>query len=146
MKAARSESSKKWCRRYGIEEQRLYELTKLKSQFTELLQDAGLLPRGVEAPRPALTQRMREQKSEIRRLIRDKETKKRRRVLSATDAPAFVDGGGDAPEEQVRRSFTAAPLLPPLNPPVREAGLEAPARLHRPAALAGSVAGVGNSV
>ncbi len=51
---------------------------------------------------------------------------------------------GDAPDEQVRRSFTAAPLLPPLNPPVREAGLEAPARLHRPAALAGSVAGVGN--
>jgi hypothetical protein len=100
VKAARSESSKKWCKRYGIEEQRLYELTKLKSQFTELLQDAGLLPRGVEAPRPALTQRMREQKSEIRRLIRDKETKKRRRVLSATDAPAFVDGGGDAPEEQ----------------------------------------------
>ncbi len=52
---------------------------------------------------------------------------------------------GDAPDEQVRRSFTAAPLLPPLNPPVREAGLEAPARLHRPAALAGSVARVGES-
>jgi len=75
IKAARSESSKKWCKRYGIEEQRFYELTKLKSQFTELLQDAGLLARGVEAPRPALTQRMREQKAEIKRLIRDKETK-----------------------------------------------------------------------
>lgn len=100
IKAARSESSKKWCKRYGIEEQRLYELTKLKSQFTELLQDAGLLPRGVEAPRPALTQRMREQKAEIKRLIRDKETKKRRRVLSTADAPALVDGGADAPEEQ----------------------------------------------
>lgn len=99
VKAARSESSKKWCKRYGIEEQRLYELTKLKSQFTELLQDAGLLPRGVEAPRPALTQRMREQKAEIKRLIRDKETKKRRRVLSTADAPAFVDGGAE-PEEQ----------------------------------------------
>jgi hypothetical protein len=99
VKADRSESSKKWCKRYGIEEQRLYELTKLKSQFTELLQDAGLLPRGVEAPRPALTQRMREQKAEIKRLIRDKESKKRRRVLSTAEAPSLVEGGADVPEE-----------------------------------------------
>ena len=42
----------------------------------------------------------------------------------------------------VRRRPAAAE---PLNPPVREAGLEAPARLHRPAALAGSVARVGES-
>jgi hypothetical protein len=100
VKASRSESSKKWCKRYGIEEQRFYELTKLKSQFTELLQDAGLLARGVEAPRPALTQRMREQKAEIKRLIRDKETKKRRRVLSTSDASTCVDGGAAVPEEQ----------------------------------------------
>ena len=100
IKAARSESSKKWCKRYGIEEQRLYELTKLKSQFTELLQDAGLLPRGVEAPRPALTLRMREQKAEIKRLIRDKETTKRRRVLTTADAAAFAESGAAQPEEQ----------------------------------------------
>ncbi|HET9242907.1 MAG TPA: 5-amino-6-(D-ribitylamino)uracil--L-tyrosine 4-hydroxyphenyl transferase CofH [Gaiella sp.] len=37
---------------------------------------------------------------------------------------------------QVRRSFGAAPLLEPLNPPVRDAGLRRPARLLRPAALA----------
>jgi FO synthase len=41
------------------------------------------------------------------------------------------------PEEQVRRSFGAAPLAEPLNPPVREAGLRRPARLLRPAALTG---------
>jgi FO synthase len=38
-------------------------------------------------------------------------------------------------DEQVRRSFGAAPLAEPLNPPVRDAGLRRPARLLRPAAL-----------
>ena len=42
---------------------------------------------------------------------------------------------GAPPEEQVRRSFGAAPLAVPLNPPVRDAGLRRPARLLRPAAL-----------
>jgi FO synthase len=44
---------------------------------------------------------------------------------------------GVPPEEQVRRSFGAAPLTEPLNPPVRDAGLRRPSRLLRPAALAG---------
>ena len=39
---------------------------------------------------------------------------------------------GSPPEEQVRRSFDAAPLAEPLNPPVRDAGLERPVRLVRP--------------
>jgi FO synthase len=42
---------------------------------------------------------------------------------------------GTPPELQVRRSFGAAPLAEPLNPPVRDAGLRRPARLLRPAAL-----------
>ncbi|HEY1317471.1 MAG TPA: 5-amino-6-(D-ribitylamino)uracil--L-tyrosine 4-hydroxyphenyl transferase CofH [Gaiella sp.] len=44
---------------------------------------------------------------------------------------------GEPPAEQVRRSFGAPPLAEPLNPPVRDAGLRRPARLLRPAALAG---------
>ena len=44
---------------------------------------------------------------------------------------------GVPPEEQVRRSFGAAPLAEPFNPPVRDAGLRRPMRLLRPAALAG---------
>jgi FO synthase len=39
--------------------------------------------------------------------------------------------------DQVRRSYGAAPLAVPANPPVRDAGLTAPPRLLRPAALAG---------
>ncbi|EZA50758.1 putative ATP-dependent RNA helicase DHX34 [Ooceraea biroi] len=36
-------SSRKWCRRRGLEEQRFYEMTKLRTQFKELLQDCNLL-------------------------------------------------------------------------------------------------------
>ena len=39
---------------------------------------------------------------------------------------------GVPPETQVARSFGAAPLAEPSNPPVREAGLKAPKRLVRP--------------
>jgi FO synthase len=44
---------------------------------------------------------------------------------------------GAPAEEQVRRSFGAAPLAEPSNPPARDAGLRRPDRLLRPAALAG---------
>jgi FO synthase len=44
---------------------------------------------------------------------------------------------GEPPAEQVGRSFGAAPLAEPVNPPVRDANLRRPARLLRPAALAG---------
>lgn len=36
-------SSRKWCKRRGLEEQRFYEMTKLRAQFKELLQDCKLL-------------------------------------------------------------------------------------------------------
>ena len=39
---------------------------------------------------------------------------------------------GTPPADQVRRSFGAAQLAEPLNPPVRDAGLKRPARLIRP--------------
>jgi FO synthase len=42
----------------------------------------------------------------------------------------------DAPVERRAASFAAAPLVEPLNPPVRDAGLKAPPRLVRPGLLA----------
>ncbi|XP_058801679.1 probable ATP-dependent RNA helicase DHX34 [Phymastichus coffea] len=38
-----SSNSKKWCRRRGLEEQRFYEMTKLRTQFKDLLEDCHLL-------------------------------------------------------------------------------------------------------
>ncbi|MDQ3068032.1 MAG: 5-amino-6-(D-ribitylamino)uracil--L-tyrosine 4-hydroxyphenyl transferase CofH, partial [Actinomycetota bacterium] len=42
----------------------------------------------------------------------------------------------DAPEERRAASFAAAPLVEPINPPIRDAGLKAPPRLVRPGLLA----------
>ncbi|KAM8790515.1 putative ATP-dependent RNA helicase DHX34 [Rhynchonycteris naso] len=51
VKVERSRNSRKWCRRQGIEEHRLYEMANLRRQFKELLEDHGLLARA-QAPKP----------------------------------------------------------------------------------------------
>eukprot|EP00752_Nemacystus_decipiens_P010692 g9523.t1 len=51
VKAARRESSRRWCKRHGLQEQRLYEITKLRRQFEDLLGSAGLLWLGAAAQR-----------------------------------------------------------------------------------------------
>lgn len=60
VKGARGEDSRKWCKRHGLEEQRMYEMTRLKDQFGSLLKQAGLLReetvvqvREPHAPQPA---------------------------------------------------------------------------------------------
>ena len=37
------QASRKWCKKRGLEEQRFYEMTKLRQQFRHILSDAGLL-------------------------------------------------------------------------------------------------------
>lgn len=51
VKAARQESSRRWCKRHGLQEQRLYEITKLRRQFEDLLSSTGLLWLGAAAQR-----------------------------------------------------------------------------------------------
>ncbi|XP_015424800.1 PREDICTED: probable ATP-dependent RNA helicase DHX34 [Myotis davidii] len=51
VKSERSRNSRKWCRRRGIEEHRLYEMANLRRQFKELLEDHGLLA-GAQAAKP----------------------------------------------------------------------------------------------
>ncbi|KAG7203421.1 hypothetical protein KM043_013488 [Ampulex compressa] len=46
--------SRKWCKRRGLEEQRFYEMTKLRSQFKELLQDCSLM-KGLPEPNSTMT-------------------------------------------------------------------------------------------
>ncbi|KAK3910448.1 putative ATP-dependent RNA helicase DHX34 [Frankliniella fusca] len=43
-----------WCKRRGLEEQRFYEMTKLRAQFKDLLQDCGLL-KDLEQPSEKMT-------------------------------------------------------------------------------------------
>ncbi|XP_046484972.1 probable ATP-dependent RNA helicase DHX34 [Neodiprion pinetum] len=49
-----SSTSRKWCKRRGLEEQRFYEMTKLRTQFKELLQDCGLL-KNLQEPSSSMT-------------------------------------------------------------------------------------------
>ena len=37
------QNSKKWCKKRGLEEQRFYEMTKLRKQFKDILKESGLL-------------------------------------------------------------------------------------------------------
>ncbi|KAJ3327687.1 DEAH (Asp-Glu-Ala-His) box polypeptide 34, partial [Gonapodya sp. JEL0774] len=39
VKAQRTENSRNWCRRHGVEEQRLFEMVKLKEQFEQVLEE-----------------------------------------------------------------------------------------------------------
>jgi hypothetical protein len=48
LKSGRSTSSGKWARRRGLEEQRFYEISKLKRQFDDLLKESSLVERGRE--------------------------------------------------------------------------------------------------
>lgn len=85
VKSERSGNSRKWCRRRGIEEHRLYEMANLRRQFKELLEDHGLLA-GAQAPEPgdsySRLQRRRERRA-LHQLKRQHEEggARRRKVL-----------------------------------------------------------------
>lgn len=51
MKADRHANSRKWCKRRAIEEERLYEISKLKRQFERLLVDHRLVEKRGESDR-----------------------------------------------------------------------------------------------
>lgn len=80
--------SRKWCKRRGLEEQRFYEMTKLKQQFYELLTDHGLLDR---EPTDNYSDRdERRQKTMDRRRLgqlkhEQRRTAKKRKVLKVED-------------------------------------------------------------
>ncbi|XP_066229946.1 probable ATP-dependent RNA helicase DHX34 [Saccopteryx leptura] len=84
VKAERSRNSRKWCRRQGIEEHRLYEMANLRRQFKELLEDHGLLA-GAQAPKPANSysrlQRRRERRELFQLKRRHEEGGARRRKV-----------------------------------------------------------------
>uniref|UniRef100_A0A8V5GT56 Uncharacterized protein n=1 Tax=Melopsittacus undulatus TaxID=13146 RepID=A0A8V5GT56_MELUD len=78
VKSERGGSSRKWCRRRGLEEHRLYEAANLRRQFQELLRDHQLLE---DASEPSSSIRHRERR-ELHRLWRShRECEGRKRKL-----------------------------------------------------------------
>ncbi|KAG2179770.1 hypothetical protein INT43_003553 [Umbelopsis isabellina] len=88
VKAQRGESSRSWCKRHGVEEQRLYEITKLKKQFEKILSDfqPGILAE-LEAARISnqMLETDRMQKRDLlRKERRQQRQPKRRKILDMT--------------------------------------------------------------
>lgn len=77
-------SAQRWARRLGLEEQRLYEMVRLRGQFLQLLRDAGLYTTGDKAGDSATAN------SSHRRLLQQARHRehlkgKRRRMLTLQD-------------------------------------------------------------
>ncbi|XP_077299574.1 putative ATP-dependent RNA helicase DHX34 [Arctopsyche grandis] len=83
----RSGGSRQWCKKRGLEEQRFYEVTKLRTQFKDLLQDCGLLeaaqPESMSSADRALRHGQLKQLKDMRRKHRNQsaeDSRKRKRL------------------------------------------------------------------
>ncbi|KAK5905068.1 hypothetical protein CesoFtcFv8_006573 [Champsocephalus esox] len=101
VKGERGGGSRKWCRRRGMEEQRLYEMVNLRRQFKELLRSHGLLEIQSSAPsggdRVQRRQRLTERKK-LHQMKRDHEQQEsgRRKVLRLEEGQEEFSSGSDA--------------------------------------------------
>ncbi|KAI6235846.1 hypothetical protein M3Y95_00094800 [Aphelenchoides besseyi] len=91
------EDTKKWARRCGIEETRLYEVVKLRRQFKQILEQSGLLDSRANKEWEALSSRERRVKiGEKRKLVELKkkvfnETRKRRLLKEDAHYDTILD-------------------------------------------------------
>lgn len=109
VKSERSRNSRKWCRRRGIEEHRLYEMANLRRQFKELLEDHGLLAEAQPvAPGDSYSRlQQRRERRALHQLKRQHEegAGRRRKVLRLQedlgDCSSEEDGAGRAADDNV---------------------------------------------
>ena len=77
-KSDRRSNSKKWCKRRGLEEQRFYEMSKLKRQFEDLLRDHGLLNKNANNRRSGRDYGERDRLRKLKREHRSQKSRKRK--------------------------------------------------------------------
>ncbi|KAF1560821.1 putative ATP-dependent RNA helicase DHX34, partial [Eudyptes schlegeli] len=98
VKSERSGSSRKWCRRRGLGEHRLYEAANLRRQFQELLRDHQLLEEASSQPSDSYSRQSRHrERRELHRLWRSHaETEgRKRKVLRLQDGADGSSGEED---------------------------------------------------
>ncbi|NWS77891.1 DHX34 helicase, partial [Crotophaga sulcirostris] len=98
VKSERSGGSRKWCRRRGLEEHRLYEAANLRRQFQELLRDHRLLEEASNQPSDSYSRLSRHrERRELHRLWRSHtETQgRKRKVLRLQDGANDSSGEDD---------------------------------------------------
>lgn len=123
VKTSKPRSSRSWCRAHSVEEQRMYEIAKLKGQFKDILLDNGLLasradedddesgsdPRGFGQPSQRDRRRdIARKRRQLRLLQRERESSRKKRVLRFDDElagqqqppPADADSDAQQPPSQ----------------------------------------------
>ncbi|KAM6038250.1 putative ATP-dependent RNA helicase DHX34 isoform 2-T2 [Chlamydotis macqueenii] len=98
LKSERSGGSRKWCRRRGLEEHRLYEAANLRRQFQELLRDHQLLEEASSQPSDSYSRQSRHrERRELRRLWRSHAEMegRKRKVLRLQDGAEGSSGEED---------------------------------------------------
>ncbi|KAL0125435.1 hypothetical protein PUN28_004512 [Cardiocondyla obscurior] len=103
-----SNSSRKWCRRRGLEEQRFYEMTKLRSQFKDLLQDCNLL-KSLPEPNSSMTSAERAIRhgelkllKSLKRTYKQSEPRKRKQLKVETFDIQFENNDEDNEELDIK--------------------------------------------
>ncbi|XP_026879499.2 probable ATP-dependent RNA helicase DHX34 [Electrophorus electricus] len=101
VKGERGGGSRKWCRRRGLEEQRLYEMANLRRQFKELLKSHGLLEEGgqdrVSAEGRAQRRERLSERQRLHQLHREHQLQegRRRKVLRLDEGAEGPSSGSD---------------------------------------------------
>ncbi|XP_008287999.1 putative ATP-dependent RNA helicase DHX34 [Stegastes partitus] len=108
VKGERGGGSRKWCRRRGLEEQRLYEMVNLRRQFKDLLKSHSLLESEDSAPSGGDRGQRRERLTERRKLHqlkRDHEQQEgsKRKVLRLEEGQDGEFSSGSDTEETGRK-------------------------------------------
>ncbi|XP_036601733.1 probable ATP-dependent RNA helicase DHX34 [Trichosurus vulpecula] len=106
VKSDRSANSRKWCRRRGLEEHRMYEIANLRRQFKGLLQDHGLLAEARAAPGDSYSrQQQHRRRRELYQLKRQhEEGEGRKRKVLRLEA---LEGGSSSEEDSEASSSRA---------------------------------------
>ncbi|NXW61524.1 DHX34 helicase, partial [Eurystomus gularis] len=106
VKSERGGNSRKWCRRRGLEEHRLYEATNLRRQFQELLRDHRLLEEASNQPSDSYSRQSRHrERRELRQLWRShaKAEGRKRKVLRLQDGADASSGEEEEKDGGTRR-------------------------------------------
>jgi ATP-dependent RNA helicase DHX34 len=89
--------STRWCKRRGLEEQRFYEMTKLRRQFKDLLQDSKLLYSAEQEKKMTSNERIQRhgELQLLRRMRREHRNEEpRKRTILKTDFHGLQQEGG----------------------------------------------------
>uniref|UniRef100_A0A096MAH8 DEAH (Asp-Glu-Ala-His) box polypeptide 34 n=1 Tax=Poecilia formosa TaxID=48698 RepID=A0A096MAH8_POEFO len=108
VKGERGGGSRKWCRRRGLEEQRLYEMVNLRRQFKNLLRSHGLVESEDRAPSSGDREQRRErftERKKLHQLKRDHEQQEgtKRKVLRLEEGQDGEFSSGSDSEDRGKR-------------------------------------------